>query len=75
MQYSAYKCLIRKGEQGPTLGPQSHHANCDICGKLFLSLAGLSKAIFVNVQILSKGGHETKEVVSLKTERTAIIYT
>ena len=35
MQYSAYKCLIRKGEQGPAPGPQSHHANCDICGKLW----------------------------------------
>ena len=32
MQYSAYKRLIRKGEQGPAPGPQSHHANCDICG-------------------------------------------
>ena len=36
MQYSAYKRLIRKGEQGPGPGPQSHHANCDICGKLCL---------------------------------------
>ena len=26
MQYSAYKRLIRKGEQGPALGPQSQHA-------------------------------------------------
>ena len=41
MLYSAYKCLIRKGEQGPALGPQNHHGNCDICGKLCLSLAGL----------------------------------
>ena len=41
MQYSAYKRLIRKGEQGPAPGPQSHHANNDICGKLCLSLAGL----------------------------------
>ena len=41
MQYSAYKRLIRKGEQGPVPGPQSHHANCDICGKLCISLAGL----------------------------------
>ena len=32
MQYSAYKHLIRKGEQGSAPGPQSHHANCDICG-------------------------------------------
>ena len=30
MQYCAYKRLI----------PQSHHTNCDICGKLCLSLAG-----------------------------------
>ena len=41
MQYSAYKHLIRIDEQGPALGPQSHHANWDICGKLCLSLAGL----------------------------------
>ena len=41
MQYSAYKRLIRKGEQGPAPGPQSHHANCDICGKLCPSLAVL----------------------------------
>ena len=40
MLYSAYKRLVRKGEQGPAPGPQSHHANCDICGKLCLSLAG-----------------------------------
>ena len=37
----AYKRWIRKGEQGPASGPQSHHANCDICRKLCLSLAGL----------------------------------
>ena len=41
MQYSTYKRLIRKGEQDPTPGPQSHHVNCDMCGKLCLSLAGL----------------------------------
>ena len=41
MQYSAYKRLIRKGEQGPAPRPQSHHANSDICGKLCLSLACL----------------------------------
>ena len=41
MQYIAYKHLIRKGELGPAPGPQSHHANCDIWGKLCLSLAGL----------------------------------
>ena len=41
MQYSVYKHLIRKGEQGPAPDPQSHLANCDICGKLCLSLAGL----------------------------------
>ena len=41
MQYSAYKRLIRRGEQGPVPGPQSHHASCDICGKLCLSLPGL----------------------------------
>ena len=40
VQYSTYKCLIRKGEQGPAPGPQIHHANCDICGKLCPSLAG-----------------------------------
>ena len=41
IQYGAYKRLIRKGEQGPVPGSQSRHANCDICGKLCLSLAGL----------------------------------
>ena len=41
MQYSTYKRLIRKGKQGPAPGPQSHHVNCDICGKLCLSLADL----------------------------------
>ena len=40
MQYSAYKRLIRKGEQGPAPSPQSHHAYCNICGKLCLFLAG-----------------------------------
>ena len=39
IQYCAYKRLICKGEQGPAPGPQSYHANCDICGKLCLSLA------------------------------------
>ena len=41
MQYSTYQRLISKGEQGPAPGPQSKHANCDICGKLCLSLAVL----------------------------------
>ena len=41
MQYSAYKRVIHKGEQCPGSGAQSHHANCDICGKLCLSLADL----------------------------------
>ena len=41
MQYSTYKRLICTGEQGPAPGPQSHHVNHDICGKLCLSLAGL----------------------------------
>ena len=41
VQYSAYKRLIRKGGQGPAPGPQSHHANCDICRKLCQSLACL----------------------------------
>ena len=115
MQYSAYKRLIRKGEQGPAPGPQSHHTNCAICGKLCLSLAGLKShlrkcaksiteimslqaklngcANFVVKSVAAwlagrvtyehikfKGGwgggrgHETKEVVTLETERTAIIY-
>ena len=117
MQYSTYKRLIRKGEQGPAPGPQSHHANCDICGKFCLSLAGLkshlrkcAKSILhLNNVTASKTerlcqfcgkirrrlaglrshlrthrikggsrggrrGHETKEVVALETERTAIIY-
>ena len=59
MQYSAYKRLIRKGEQGPALGPQSQHANCDICGILCLSLAGLC----VNVQNLS-----CTQIMSLQTK-------
>ena len=41
MQYSDYKRLIRKGKQGPAPGPQSRHANCNICGRLCLSLASL----------------------------------
>ena len=41
MQYNACKRLIRKGEHGPVPDPQSHHAKCDICGKLCLSLADL----------------------------------
>ena len=41
MQHSVYKRLIRKSEQGPAPCPQSHRGNCDVCGKLCLSLAGL----------------------------------
>ena len=115
MQYSAYKRLIRKGEQGPAPVPQRHHVNCDICGKLCLFLAGLkshlrkcAKSILhpnnvtaskterlcqFSVKICrslaglkshlrthriyggSRGGgrrHETKEVVTLETEKTTI---
>ena len=41
MHFSACKRLIHKGELGPAPGPQSHHANRDICEKLCLSLAGI----------------------------------
>ena len=112
MQYIAYKRLIRKGEQGPAPGSQSHHANCDICGKLCLSFAGLKshlrkwaksilhpnnvtaskaeplcqfcgkfcrslaglKSDLRTHRIWEGRGHETKEVVTLETKRTAIIY-
>ena len=63
MQYSAYKRLIRKGEQGPAPDPQSHHANCvtyvENCACLWL----VSKAICVNVQNLS-----CTQIMSLQTK-------
>ena len=61
MKYSAYKRLIRKGEQGSAQGPQNHHANCGICGKLWLLL--VSKAICVNVKNLS-----CTQIMSLQTK-------
>ena len=116
IQYIAYKHLIYKGEQGPAPGLQSHHANCDICGKLCLSfaslkshlhkcaksilhpnnvtenktdrlcqfcgkicrsLAGLKSHLQTHTILGGVGGrgHEIREVVTLETERTAIIYT
>ena len=55
MQYSTYKRLIRKGEQGPTprSAPalQSHHAVTYVENCAYLLL--VSKAIGVNVQNLS----------------------
>ena len=116
MQYSAYKRLIHKGEQGPAPGPKSHHANCDICGKLCLSLpshkshlrkwvkstlhpnnvtasktdrfcqfCGKSVAAWLawrvtyeHIEFKEAVGegerNETKEVVTLEIERTAIIW-
>ena len=65
MQYNAYKRLIRKGEQGPTPGPQSHHANCDICGKLCLSLAGLKS----HLRKCAKSILHPNNVTANKTER------
>ena len=116
MQYSAYKRLIHKGEQGVTLGPQNHHANCDICGKLCLSLADLKshlrkcaksilqpnnvtanktdwlcqfcgkifavwlarRVTYEHIEFKGVDGeserNEIKEVVTIETERTVIIY-
>ena len=65
MQYSAYKRLIRKGEQGPAPGPQGHHANCDICGKLCLSLAGLKS----HLRKCAKSILHPNNVTASKTER------
>ena len=65
MQYSAYKHLIRKGEQGPAPGPQSHHANSDISGKLCLSLAGLKS----HLRKCAKSNLHPNNVTASKTER------
>ena len=62
---SAYKSLIRKGEQGPAPGPQSHHVNCDICGKLCLSLAGLKS----HMHKFAKFILHPNNVTASKTER------
>ena len=48
--YAAYKGLVHKGKQGPTPGPQSHHINWEICGKLLLLLASLKSDIRIYVQ-------------------------
>ena len=61
MQYSTYKRLIRKGEQGP----QSHHANYDICGKLCLSLADLKS----HLRKCAKSILHPNNVTAGKTER------
>ena len=65
MQYSAYKRLIRKGEQAPTPGPQSHHANCDICGNLCLSRAGLKS----HLRKCAKSILHPNNVTANKTDR------
>ena len=65
MQYSAYKRLILKGEQGPALGPQIHHANCDVCGKWCLSLAGLKS----HLRKCAKSVLYPNNVSASKTER------
>ena len=65
MQCSAYKRLIRKGEQGPAPGSQSHHANCDICKKLCLSLAGLKS----HLRKCAKSILHPNNVTASKTER------
>ena len=61
MQYSAYKRLNR----GPAPGPQSHHANCDICGKFCLSLAGLKS----HLRKWAKSILHPNNVTASKTER------
>ena len=65
MQNSAYKRLICKGEQGPAPGPQNHHANCNICGKLCLSLAGLKS----HLRKCAKSILHPNNVTGNKTER------
>ena len=64
MQYGAYKRLIHKGKQGPALGLQSHHANCDIYGKLYLSLAGLKS----HLRKCAKSIMNPNNVTASKTE-------
>ena len=65
IQYSAYKRLIRKGKQGPAPGPQSHQANCDICGNLCLSLAGLKS----HLRKCAKSFLHPNNVTANKTDR------
>ena len=65
MQYGAYKRLIRKGEQGPAPDPQTQHVNCDICGKLCLSLAGLRS----HLRKCAKSILHPNNVTASKTER------
>ena len=65
MQYSANKRLIRKGEQGPASSPQSHHANCDVCGKLCLSFAGLNS----HLRKYAKSILHPNNVTTSKTDR------
>ena len=63
VQYSAYKRLIRKGEQGPAPAPQS--PCCDIIGKLCLSLAGLKS----HLRKCAKSILHPNNVTASKTER------
>ena len=70
MPYSAYKCLIHRGKQDPAPGSQSHHANCDICGKLYLSLAGLK----THLRKCAKSILHTNNVTASKTERLCQFY-
>ena len=65
IQYSAYKHLIRKGEQDPAPSLQSRHANCDIYEKLCLSLAGLKS----HLRKYAKSIWHTNNVTASKTER------
>ena len=65
MQYSAHKRLVPKGEEGPAPRPQSHHANCDIRGKLCLSLADLKS----NLPKCAKSILHPNNVTASKTER------
>ena len=66
MHYSAYKRLIHKGEQSPPPGPQSHHANCEICGKLCLSLTGLKS----HLRKCAKSILHPNNVTANKTDRS-----
>ena len=65
MQHSAYKRLIGKDEQGQAPGPQSHHANCNIRGKICLSLAGLK----IHLHKCAKSILHPNNVTASKTDR------
>ena len=70
IQYSAHKRLIRKGEQSPAAGPQSHHANWDIWGKLCLSLAGLKS----HMRKCAKSILHPNNITENKTDRFCQFY-